>query len=593
MIKKKPTSNRRKAVSEVHSPEFSTRQLVEALFAIPEIRQELEQESFTRADIELALDDRGWLTPNARTFQELDPATRNIKISQSRMYWTADPLAKQAVRLWTDYSLGEGLTYTCDKTDVQSKLDDFMEDQRNIRLTSTIGQRRSSHKLLIDGDVFFIFFRNTSDAPIIRYLDPLQVEEIITGKDDSEQILGYKRKDAQGEAHYYRDWAAEDSDLADAVDPQTKDKITWDDDQDQVVYHLAFDSLDKRGNGLLTSVLGWTREHRRFMEARVAITQSLAKFAWKLTAKVGQKGIDAITSRMASSLSSTGFTGAPEKNPPPSPAATYVTNQGADIVPMPRATGAGDSATDSDQLKLMVCAGTGIFLHYMGDPSTGNLATATAMELPMLKMFRAYQKQWKDAWRHIFAIVLGEDVNTKRTDRAAIEVSWPAILEEDLAKSAPYLQTVTSIWPEAKVPQLLRRSLESLELDNLDEVMTDIEANRVEIDKQNAINQQMEMERLKTANSPPPGPSIKESEAIDRLTAALSDGNKLQPLTELPQPLTVEVVTPLAETQMANVIKEVTETLRLMPPRKKSVKLLRDAEGAVLGAEVLEIEARV
>lgn len=537
----KSPSRRKTAVTEVTSPPVSAAQIVEALFSVPEIRQELEQESFTRADIELALDDRGWLTPNARTFQELDPATRNIKISQSRMYWVADPLAKQAVRLWTDYSLGDGLSYTCEDAAGKKQIDDFMEDCRNVRLTSAVGQRRSSHKLLIDGDLFFIFFRDAkgSDVPLVRYLDPLQVAEIITAEHDQEMILGYKRTDAKGDVHYYKDWTAQDDDLMDAKDSQTHERITkWDDDQDQVVYHIAFDSLDKRGNGLLTSSLSWGREHRRFMEARVALTQALNKFAWKLTAKVGEKGIQAIQNRLQSSLSTTGFTGAPERNPPNAPAGTFVQNSGVDMTPMPRTTGASDSSEDSRNLRLMFCAGVGIFPHYMGDGRNENLATASAMELPMLKEFRAYQKQWKDAWRDMFAIVLDEQMK-KPSERTAIEASWPAILEEDTGKLGPYITSVTQAFPEAKVTQLLRRCLEVIELDNLDEVMDDIEKQKEALEAQKAAEQKAAEAKLKAQQDqlkaqkdaqkqnqsvPPPVTQESFSQAIQKIESGFSKG---------------------------------------------------------------------
>jgi len=473
--------DRKQAVTEsAKQPLVTSSQIVEALFAIPEIRSELEQESFTRADIELALDDRGWLTPNARTFKELDPATRNIKIAQSRMYWTADPLAKQAVRLWTDYSLGSGLSYHCEDAAVQKQLDQFMKDRRNRRLTSALGQRRSSHKLLIDGDLFLAFFDSTSgsDNTLMRYLDPLQVHEIITAEDDEECILGYKRKDAKGATFYYPDWAAEQDELDQARDPETKSKIVWTADAPKI-YHIAFDAIGKRGNGLLTACLGWTREHRRFMEARVAITQALAKFAWKLTTKGGQNVVNAVQKKIQSSLSTTGFTGAPEKNPPPAPGATYIGNQGADMIPMPRATGAGDSKEDSNQLKLIVCAATGIMLHYFGDPSTGNLATATAMELPMLKQFQAYQQMWQDSYRDIFSIALDEQPDD---EPAQVAIDLPPILSDDLQKLGQFVAQVAPLFPEMKLPQVLRLLLTSMNVSDISEVMDAAEEKRAEID---------------------------------------------------------------------------------------------------------------
>ena len=84
----------------------------------------------------------------------------------------------------------------------------------------------------------------------------------------------------------------------------------------------------------------------------------------------------------------------------------------------------------------MVCAGTGIAEHYFGDASTGNLATATAMELPMLKMFSGYQVFWKEAWRDLFAIALQEDIDS---EPAQITLTMPAILEDDLQELGSFL----------------------------------------------------------------------------------------------------------------------------------------------------------
>jgi hypothetical protein len=42
--------------------------------------------------------------------------------------------------------------------------------------------------------------------------------------------------------------------------------------------------------------------------------------------------------------------------------------------------------------RQMAGIGANIFEHYLGNPLTGNLATATAMELPMLKMFEFEQQ---------------------------------------------------------------------------------------------------------------------------------------------------------------------------------------------------------
>lgn len=482
-------------------------------------------EAFTQADIELALDDRGWLVGGKRMAGELDPLSRQVQINRSRYYWLRDPLAKQAIRLWTDYALGDtGMTYVCDDTKVSGNLDKFMKDRRNrARFTSAAGQQRLSKKLLVDGELFFAVFEDGT----IRTIDCLQITDILTDPDDEEKVVAYKRvmtppanSKVQTQTLYYRPWdypadaappdvksVANDGYNLNPIDPNGGKSIVF--EKNVAMYHVAFDCIERRGNGLLTSCSDWSREHRRFMIARVAIMQALSKFAYKTTVKGGQNIVNSIRAKLESTFAQSGLSGGTQHQPVAAPGANWLQNEGINLEAMPRATGAGDGKTDADQLKLMVSAGTGIMLHYFGDPSTGNLATATAMELPMLKMFMGYQVFWRDVWRDLFSIVLKEGPDNKP---AAITITYPSVLEDDLTALAAFLTSLTSVFPEAKVPALLKQCLESANVPDLDEVMEDIEEQRDKIDAQNELNTQL---ALKNGNNNVPGQKKKGNQSTD------------------------------------------------------------------------------
>jgi hypothetical protein len=436
-LKKKPATVTERAVTLT--------EMADLLLTIPELN-----EAYTRADIELALDDRGWLTPAGRVISEMDGQTRHTLLNKSRLYWARDPLAKQAVRLWTDYALGTGITYKATDEAMQKTLDQFVRDRRNRRLMSSEGQRKSSKKLLIDGEVFFAIFSD-GDNKVIRWIDPLQITDIITDPDDSEHILAYRRvvpqKAGAGKTFFYADWATDEADRTLAEEqttPGMQEQVSL--EENVVVYHLPFDSIHQRGNGILFSTVDWNREHRRFMEARVAITQALSKYAHKLTVKGGKGVITAVKQKLQSTYAQ-GSANQVERNPETAPGSTWIQNDGLDLQAVPKMTGAGDAKDDGNQLKLMVCAGTGIMLHYFGDPSTGNLATATAMELPMLKMFDSYQELWKDAWRDIFSIVTDENPD-EPLDAEAITIELPPILADDLGALGTALNSIAALWPE-------------------------------------------------------------------------------------------------------------------------------------------------
>jgi hypothetical protein len=160
---------------------------------------------------------------------------------------------------------------------------------------------------------------NVSIIPLTNLLHYLEdraygrtVQQIRMANPDGEKFKVEVDVTSARDKLLYPDWAAEDDELADAVDPETKNAIIWTPEAPKI-YHLAFDAIGKRGNGLLTACLGWTREHRRFMEARVAITQALAKFAWKFTAKGGQNVVNAITT-LVSAVSFSPMSQAPARS---------------------------------------------------------------------------------------------------------------------------------------------------------------------------------------------------------------------------------------------------------------------------------------
>lgn len=512
---------------------------INAILEIPELA-----EALSGADLDLYLEDRGW-SGGARGDASLmdDPTRRSRLVKMSRLMWQKDPLAKQAVRLWTDYAFGgEGMTITTKEQELaqsakqtpmalsqpaapadpsqgppaagpvnkdkpnpfskeaaavpppvddspepsgksvkQGDVDGLMSSVKNSKIFSSRGQQRMSRKLLVDGDIFFAVFNpGGGDKTAVRTIDPLQMEAICD-PDDDETVVCWMRTTANDKVLLYQDWAMTDDQLAeyDTLKSAAGKKVSVDDlEEDVVVYHLPFDEMKLWGNGLLFAGVNWTFQHRKFMEARVAIVQALSKYAWKGTVKGGQSTIDAVQARLQSTLTTTGAASI-EKNPKPAAGSTWLQNSGIDLQPTSRTTGAGDSKGDGDQLKLMFCAATGIFLHYFGDPSTGNLATATAMELPMLKQFAGYQKLWKDAWKDVVGICLGFKPDEDKPD---FDVNLPAIIEKDLNRLAQAMTSVAAIFPEIKVPEVLRTLLFAMGIDDVDQVMETIAAKRDQMD---------------------------------------------------------------------------------------------------------------
>jgi hypothetical protein len=135
---------------------------------------------------------------------------------------------------------------------------------------------------------------------------------------------------------------------------------------------------------------------------------------------------------------------------------------------MPRATGGRESRDDSDLFKLMVSAGTGIMLHYFGDPSTGNLATSTSMELPMRKAFGAYRQLWIEFYEDLFSLVLARHGLADEK----VDIDLPPILDADIAALGQSLTAVKAAQPEIPgQPEMIQHTLGAYRLNNVAEIV--------------------------------------------------------------------------------------------------------------------------
>jgi hypothetical protein len=153
-----------------------------------------------------------------------------------------------------------------------------------------------------------------------------------------------------------------------------------------------------------------------------------------------------------------------------------------------RDTGALQRKEDMRALKLYIYAGLGFGEHYMGDPASGNLATATAMELPVLKMIQAEQKFWASIYTDLtdFAIdvaVIGgklpgtlldqDELEVKTVDNRSFTIHFPPITQQLTGDEMAALATgVTNrLIPESTAARL---AMELFEVDDIDEALEEL-----------------------------------------------------------------------------------------------------------------------
>ena len=391
----------------------------------------LIQEATKSVEDDLKLEDEGWINLSGTTSEVITGTERVTNLKLSRLYSAKDPLGKQAIRLWTDYTFGSGMTWQTDDDRAKKALEGFWQAKANQSVLSARGQRKSSDKLLIDGEIFFAIFLGSGGEAKIRRIDPLEITEIITDSDDIEDVRFYKREwtDGQGGARktIYRS-------TTNLKGESAKDSLgsNVSHNDEALVYHLTYNTISQRGNPLLLPALNWIKYYRKFLSSRIAIMLALATFAWRTKVKGGQTSVDAVKS---------------QTHDKEIPAASHlIENLGSDTTPIRTDTGAQGAYQDGRMIKLQIAAAVGIPEQYFGDISIGNLATAKTVDLPLMMIFHSYQECCSVAYKEGVEIVLE---HTKVSpDKWYVDRDFPAIAPSDVAQAAAALVQILQVMPE-------------------------------------------------------------------------------------------------------------------------------------------------
>jgi len=353
---------------------------------------------------------------------ELDAEGHRTILRRAYAAWCRSPLAGQIVNVTTWFVMGKGLGYTARDGGVQEVLNRFWHDPNN---DMPVLQHWMSNELQIYGEIFCRLFINPIDGSVkVALVDPLEIEDIVTDPDDIRTPIAYLRE--------YRSRGS----VSEWIDAFTKDESPgWGPLSDRTVkevigaediLHVKVNNVSnhKRGLSELYRVLPWLEAYERWLEDRININRARGTFAFL-------RKVPTVPTRAAGPFE-TDSTG---KYVVPKPGSILVVHESEQWEILAPSIGADDAKEDGRAIKLMIAAGSGIFEHYFGDPSTGNLATARSMELPMVKKFEDRQRLFEGVFGKIFQKVIESGIRAgvipSDVDRT-VEVSFPPIVPEDI-----------------------------------------------------------------------------------------------------------------------------------------------------------------
>ena len=315
-----------------------------------------------------------------------------------RLYWIKNPIVRRLVDVCAQYVFARGFDVTTSDEDANDVLTDFFRrNQRTLGHVALLEQEKSKDR---DGNLFWCFFTDPGTGLVdVRMIDATEIQDIWTDPEDAD-IPHY----------YHRIWTQRSHDPATAsqstvtrhawypaINFTSPDRPTtiggWPVLWDSPVYHRKSGAVGKWlfGCPRIYPMLDWAKEARRFLEACASVRQSLSQFAFSITTKGGQQAIEGIKQQMETQVGP----GAPvwDTNPPAVAGASWISGPGTKLEAF-KANGATFSPEDVRQYKLMCCMVKGVPETFLGDVSTGNLATATSLDRPTETVMLALQEEW-------------------------------------------------------------------------------------------------------------------------------------------------------------------------------------------------------
>ncbi len=315
-----------------------------------------------------------------------------------RLYYVKNPICRRLVDVIAQYVFARGFDVTTDDDQSNDEIKDFiLRNQRVLGHVALTAQQRGKNT---DGNLFWVFFVDPGTGKCnLRTIDATEIQDIRTDPDDADTPQYYQRiwtqrafdaTDGSAGTRSMKAWYP-----AIGFEPTDRPptiggiEVKW----DSPVYHRKVGTIGKWLFGCppMYPMIDWAKESRRFLEACASVRQSLSQFAFDISTKGGQQAIEGWKQQMETQVGP----GSPvwDTNPPAVAGASIIHGPGSKIDAF-KVQGATFSPEDVRRYLLMCCMCFGMPETFLGDVSTGNLATATSLDRPTETVFLSVQEEW-------------------------------------------------------------------------------------------------------------------------------------------------------------------------------------------------------
>lgn len=412
---------------------------------------ELEFVKESLADVELALEDQGWLALSMQAAQEFTREGRRRASALTRILAVQNPLVKRGIAVRTGYIWGGGVEIRGRAEEVNTVLQRFRDDNKKS-FSSSQAREESEKSLATDGGVF----RALPTSPLtgrvrVRTIDPDEIEDIIFNPEDRDEPWFYLRSYTATQAgQRYAGITRTNFEQRRVLYPalgfrptarmKTIDgiEVRW----DQPVQHIAVNRIDgwAFGIGDAYAAIAWARAYKEFLEDWAKLTKSLSRFAWRMSATKKSSAQRAAAQIKTANAAADDHTG--------SAAGAYAVQAGGTLEAIPK-SGATIDSESGKPLAGMVAAALGVsVVTLLADPgSTGARAVAETLDEPTRNEMTLRRELWTDADRELYDYVIDQAVKAPRGPlRGTVEIDEYG--NEVVTLAGDLDRTVDIDWPD-------------------------------------------------------------------------------------------------------------------------------------------------
>jgi len=413
-------------------------------------------------ELELALEDRGWVRETTLAALEFSRYGVQQLIRICRIYGIKNPIIKRISEICELYVFGRGIEIRSDDDATNDVIQEFLD--ANDAEMGHNGLASKEKDIQTDGALYFGLATDQKGAVRVMMIDPLEIMDVVTDEEDTAHPLYFKRQFnslpldiasgrqiTQSKVCWYPSLELIQSNPKDKPPTIGSYPVNW--DMPILRDKIGAPAKWRWGVPPVYAAVDWARAYKDALEDYATVRRTLARFALMIETKGGPGAIAAYNALLSTTFADSNGTQI-ERNPPPVVGSAHTSGPGTKIEAF-KSAGAQANPEETRRILLMACASAGMPETFFGDASTGSLATAVSLDRPTELKFTAIQRRWKHTLRQILVYVLQVNRTSpgarlfeaakaagKGPKTSHISITFPNVVEHEML---PMIQSIMEI----------------------------------------------------------------------------------------------------------------------------------------------------